>query len=399
MPNLSGLTPLTIQVTDALLSLTQNLKPNQPYRSIVTGTPQGQSVTVNGSRIALPANTTLTPGQPVTVELQTQSGAPRLVVQPAPTAQPSAAPNPVASTLLMEVLRAIPQFQNITPQQATGLMPTPLPASDALIRLALQVFQFQATLPEAVDTMRRALSLVTTQKDASPEARQLLTLLGAGVDFTKTESIAQFLKNIRALTTSAPLADLAPSSNASPQPASASDASLYRLLAGIRNDQTVLALLETPGAIKTFQQASDTLLDHAAGQHLQNARGLDTSYVYLNIPIANDALRQAQIHFFADGQQNQDDSGAGQIVMDLDTTNLGSIWIHIQHSPENCTCRFNVNSEEIVGYINHAADSLVTRLEGLSFKHVQVLAMVWDGDRIQALADVIQQFAGLDIKA
>jgi hypothetical protein len=142
-------------------------------------------------------------------------------------------------------------------------------------------------------------------------------------------------------------------------------------------------------------------VDHTAGQHLQNARALEILYSYMNLPFGDGALRQVQIHILGEGQGQNDwgDGKTGQIVLDLETSRLGIMWIHIRHTAEQCTCRFEVASEEIAAHISRAASSLEARLEGISFKQVRVTASVWDGDRMTAIAALLQPYSGLDVTA
>lgn len=65
------------------------------------------------------------------------------------------------------------------------------------------------------------------------------------------------------------------------------------------------------------------------------------------------------------------------------------MWIQIQHNAEQCTCRFDVASEEIAAHINEAASTLEARLEGISFKQVKVSGSVWDGDHMKAVAALV----------
>ncbi len=160
-------------------------------------------------------------------------------------------------------------------------------------------------------------------------------------------------------------------------------------------------MLEPGRGLETFQRAIETLMDHSAEQHLQIARALEVPYSYMNIPFGDSAVSQAQIHIFGEGQgQNRwKDGKSGQIVLDLETSRLGSMWIQIQHNAEQCTCRFDVASEEIAAHINEATSTLEARLEGISFKQVKVSASVWDGDRMKAVAALFQQYSGLDVTA
>lgn len=395
MPNFSGMPPLSIKVTDAILELASSFKPNQPYRGVVQITPKGAQVLAAGVRIPLPKGTPLQAGNTVTVTHQTSAEGSKLLVQPlAPSSTPTvslSANNPLS--ILKSLMDTLPILKGISPQQAMALSPAQLPQIESVLRMALQIFEFKATTQEAVKNLSKALEILQASDVQSPGLTKVLELLGAEVKMEDPQSIVRFLKAIQAHSRGMTL----PTSGE----ISLED-SLYALLGKLRNDPSLVAALESRGALTSFQQAVDTLLDHVAGQHVQNARSAEVPYAYLNIPFPEDSgIVQAQIHVLGEGHEENEwnDEGHSQIVLDLQTTRLGELWIHVSHRPEQCLCQFEVSSEAIVAQINEVAEDLKHRLEAQGFQHVTVHATIRSTERMEALARLLQPYSGLDVQA
>ncbi len=122
MPILSGISPLTIKLTEAILDLASSLKPMQPYRGVVHHTPKGAQVLVAGTRIPLPKGSPLQAGQTVIVTHQAGADGAKLLIQLAPQAAtpPSAAPSLSAPLALLKTLMdESPLLQGLSTQQAT----------------------------------------------------------------------------------------------------------------------------------------------------------------------------------------------------------------------------------------------------------------------------------------
>jgi hypothetical protein len=401
MPNLSASLPVTIPMTDTLLNLVQGLKPDQVYRGVVSETPKGNVVNVNGARIALPQNSTLAPGQPVTVTLQVESGVSKIIIEASSSSATPTAKTIDPMTLIKTVMQQLPGLASLAPEQAAALVPSVLPSSDALVRLALQILQVQARAPEAVTIIVRTLQQHTAKGSADASVTTVLELLGSNVKLDEPKSILQFLKRVQSHTQRPPLAGFSESFTNAQMSSVRGDTHLYQLLAAIRGNQSLAELLEGTGGLKLFREATETLMDHTAGQHLQNARSLEIPYAYMNLPLGEEAISQVQIHILGEGRNPEDwgEGAAGQIVLDLETSRLGPMWIHIEHTADTCSCRFDVASDEVAEHINNAADTLAARLEGASFKNVSVRAATWDGDRLASIAKLFQRVSGLDIKA
>jgi hypothetical protein len=395
MPNLSGLSPLTIKLTGSILDMVTPLKPNTAHLGMVHVTPKGAHVQVAGLKIPLPANSTLPSGQAVTVTHESSVAGAKVVITPTPIQMPTAsAPPTLASSVpvLNTLVETLPLLQSVGPQQASQLVPMQLPQTESVLRMALQIFEFKGKMQAAVATLKDVAQLVQKAGVDLPALKQVLSVLGAEVDLDDAQSVVRFLKTLQAHTRGGAIQVSSEGSL---------EDTLFVLLGKLRNDPTLLQLLESKGAVTSFQQAVDTLMEQVAGQHVQNSRSSEVPYAYLNIPFPEGSgIQEAQIHVLGDGhgENEWDEEGHGQIVFDLQTTGLGELWIHLSHRPEQCVCRFEVESEAIVEAINGAADELQGRLEAQGFERVHVEASLRSTDRMEALAGVLQRFSGLDVQ-
>ena len=394
MPNLSGVSPLTIKLTDAILNLASQFKPGKAYPGIVHITPKGAQVQVAGTHIPLPQASTLPAGQSVTVTYQSGTEGAKLVILPTP--QPPATPASVHSAplaLLKTLMEELPILKGLSPQQVATLSPTQLPQTETVLRMALQIFEFRATTQEAVKHLMQALEMIQNAGVKSPMLTKVLELLGTEIKMEDPKSVLRFLKTLQTHTSGLPVPTSGDTSF---------EESLYALLGKLRNDPALTTALESKGALTTFQHAVDTLMDHFAGQYLQNVRSTEVPYAYLNIPFPEDSgILQAQIHVLGEGhgENEWDETGHSQIVLDLQTTRLGELWIQISHRPEQCVCQFEVESDAIVNRINEVSDDLQSRLEAQGFQQVTVQASLRSNERMEAVARLLQRYSGLDMQA
>ncbi len=408
MAHFGGLSPLTILLTDSILNLGTKLNPNKPYPGVVHQGPKGTHVQVAGIKVPLPQGSALVPGQPVTVTQQSGAEGPKLVVVPqnSPAAQGGQSVATVGSggvpqenstvasalPILKSLVETLPVLKAVSPQQATSLLPTQLPNVESVLRMALQVFELKSKVHDAMKVIAQVADIAEEAQISSPVLKQVLSMVGGEVKWDDKASVIQLLKQLQSQTRGPGL---------SISNEMTLEDSLLVLLGKLRNDEGLRSLLEVKGMVSNFQQAVDALVEHVSGQHLQNGRSLDVPYAYLTIPFPEGAdIVEAQIHFVGDGQgENEwDEAGHGQIVLDLSTTRLGELWIHVSHRVEGCVCQFSVETEAIATTINDSASVLRERLEEQGFERVNVIASVRSKDRLEALADVLQRFSGLDLQ-
>lgn len=417
MPDLSGMSPITIKLTDTLLQLASRIRPGQSLQATVSGNAQQPFVQISNQRVPIPAGANVAVGDTVTVQVQQGPEGPRIVISPLTGQNP--APNLVtanlaASTLagrtnldaltalLQQLTQGFPELRSLNAQQQAALVPSKLPAMELIVRLALETLQLQQSgaVTQARETVLAALNALASRGNATELTSQVAMLLGADVDATDARALEQMVRLLGEQALRSPLATLqsAVVTGASTL-RDAETAGLYHLLSLLRNDAQVLQLLSSQQDVQNFQGAADTLRDHLAGQALQNARAFDMPYHFLSLPMG-DGFQRAQVHFFGDGQgQGGSNHENGTLILDLELSNLGSLWLEMQHRGDACSCQFYVESEEVAEVIRTASDDLVERLSSTPFSQVTIHASADAGERSAALAKVLQPLSGLDLRA
>lgn len=407
MSHLGGFTPITVALTDTLLQLMQSIKSGVPVEAHVTGSGAQRHVNLSGTRIPLPTSTTLAHGDPVTVQIVSQPDGPKVIITPGALSTSSSAPavpNSAPAAVLQMLLHEIPGLQSLPVQHASALSPASLPSVAAILRLALDVFQVH-TIAAASDARETLVHLLqgAASKGILPEtAQRILALLGKGVDLARPDAIEGLVRLVHDQMHRAPLAAIHAAASEGVSPGANLDAQssgLYHLLALMRNDSAVLSLLGGDAEIQNFRSAVDVLQDQSAGQHLQNARSSDVPYVFLNLPLGPD-IQRAQLHILGrESSGGENGKSEGSVILDLQLSKLGNVWMEMKHRDDWCACRFHVESESIAGVILDASESLAERLRRGHFSDVSVQATTEEHDRLSALADLLAPLSGLDISA
>lgn len=407
MSYLGGISPITVELTDTLLQLVQAIKPGLPVEARVTGSGAQRHINLAGTRIPLPTSTTLAHGDPVTVQIVSQPDGSKVIITPgaqSASSSGSGIPNSAPAAVLQTLLQEIPGLQSLSAQQATALSPASLPSVAAILRLALDVLQVHtiATASEARETLVRLLRGVASNGKLSETAQRVLALLGQGVDLKQPDAIEGLVRLIHDQAQRAPLAAIHAAATQGVSPGANLDAQssgLYHLLALIRNDSGVLSLLGGDAEIQNFRSAVDVLQDQSAGQHLQNARSSDVPYVFLNLPLGSD-IQRAQLHVLGrESSGGENGKGEGSVILDLQLSNLGNVWMEMKHRDDSCVCRFHVESDSVAGVILDASEALTERLRKGHFSDVSVQATTEQHDRFSALVDLLAPLSGLDISA
>lgn len=410
MPNLSGMSPITIKLTDTLLQLASRLRAGQPIQATVSGTAEEPFVQVANQRVPLPLESNVRPGDSVIVRVEQQPDGPRIVISPAPahTGGQATPSNLSSSTLdvltriIQELAKELPTLKSLTAQQQTALVPSRLPAVGIVVRLALEVFQLRqaASLSEARAVVVAALRGASVKGGQSELIAQVSALLGAEVDAADVRALEQLVRASGEQAMRSPLATLQAMGSAGAAQLDTESAGLYHLLSLMRNDAAVLTALGGDREVQQFQSATDTLRDHVAGQSLQNARSLEMPYMFLSLPLG-EVFERAQLHVFGEGRSDESGSGheSGTLVLDLEMSKLGSLWLEVRHRGDQCACQFFVASEAVAMAIQSASAELVTRLEASAFARVTVQATADDRKRAEALAALLGPMSGLDLRA
>lgn len=409
MSQLGGLTPITITTTDTLLQLMKSIKPGEIVPTKVTGTGEQRQVVIAGVRVTLPSTATLVHGDSVLVRIEAGADGPRVIITPNPPAATSTGTNQPAtltslSAVIQSVIQEVATLQSLNAHQASALSPSSLPPIAAVIRLALEVLQVNSiqTATQSRETLVQLLQGVANKGALSDSAQQVLSVLANDANVDQPQALERLIRSLHDQLQKAPLGTLQSAvTNVAPSAVFADPQAtgLYHLLALIRNDPDLLLLIGSKADHQMFQSAVDVLQDHAAGQHLQNARGTEMPYLFMNLPLGSDFPR-AQLHVLGgEGSSGKDASSEGTVILDLELSQLGNVWVELRHHEKNCTCRFHVESDQVATAILEASESLRARLNAGHFTAVEIQATTDSRDRIETLAMVLGGVAGLDVQA
>jgi hypothetical protein len=174
------------------------------------------------------------------------------------------------------------------------------------------------------------------------------------------------------------------------------------LIESLRSDEPFQSFLRGSGQAKGFEALANRILTRLGEAGVQNLRSLDQSYVFLQMPAAMDGtFQRGQIHIMSGGKGGgrEMDARSATIALDLSTVRLGDLWITLSLYGDRCSCCIRARSAEVVTAIEAAAGELEASLRQAGYARSAVQAVLWDGDRVRAFADLMRPYAGLDVEA
>jgi hypothetical protein len=358
---------------------------------VVVNVDQGQAVRAGVTLIPLPANTTLAAGQNVLVRLE--PGTERVFIQPSPVPAESAAPRPTLFDVLARVLDGLPGINRASAETAARLIPPQLPISRPALQALFSLLSSDANLgthfSRVVSWISRAVQAGVVAPDV---ARQVEQLLGPR-DGARADRYAAALRSAAghagrsleaALVSDDPLSDV------------------RLLLASLRNDLKLQEFLRSDGTLRAFSNAAEAIGERLSAGSLQNLRGLDMPYLYMEIPFPpGNPLQHVRIHAHLDDERR---NGRGatrsdRVSLDVSTTRLGDLWIDLRTTGETCRCQLDAVTQSTRAAIVAAQDDLAEHLRATGFRDVHVIAGEWDGDRWTRTASLFQSTGAIDIEA
>ena len=305
---------------------------------------------------------------------------------------------------------------------AQQLPPTLLPATNsvgvnAALRAVLGLFANRQAVGEDLQQIVTLLSQATEADVplANPQSATLLRQFTASTpeDFVQ---LLQRLSDVLAKPAEAHLGQVAQSTPTTTQSAASPQSNklpenvqqllqtdLRSQVAQLRDDPGLTRFLRDTGQLQNFQDATTRILDRVSGAQIQNLRGLEQPYLFMELPMTKDApIQHGQIHVFSDSRgtgHNAIDPKQASVVLDLSTTRLGDLWIHLQTSQGICRCSFRATQQETVTAIQGTASELVENLQSAGYGATQVQATLWDGNRLREAADLMRRFSGFSANA
>ncbi len=395
LPGPGGISPaLSVPLTQAA----PTLRPGQVLSSRVLAQGDGLALQIAGARVPVAADSGLSPGQRVQVEVQQTAHGLALRVTPQ-----AATPVPSSTTgtagLAAPLLAALAQLgatdaESMTAAQAVLPNQPPLPA-DAMRQL-LSLFLARQDLGSALDNLARMAQQLAAAGFLEPgKAAGLTSLLAQlpGIDAERLRAWARRWSEQAARPIEARLAlsdDTAPLSN-----------DLRAQILALRDDPELAERLRAAGQFEEFSSRLSAVLDRLTGSHLQNLRGTELPYVFFEVPFPEQSpIRRALVHLLGgQGRGEPFDAENASLVLDLSTTHLGDLWVTLRAVRGHCQCTFRAGSEETVSRINEAAQTLSAALGEAGYARAEVRAVLWQGNRLEAISDLFAGLGGLDVGA
>ena len=377
------------------------LTPGQALQTVVQGSGQSLFIQMGALRVPLDASAPFSTGQAVLVRLLEGGEGLQLRITPqgAPQGE-NAAPAPSA---LGELVGRLAQL--LGNPQATGnalrLIPPQLPQTAGAVEAFLRIF-FGGRSPGS-DLEQVGASLAAARAEGvalGTVTEALLTLLGE-LGVLEGSALKQRLERMQGdRAFEARLAALLKAGGAGKLPGALLD-TLRAQLAALRNETALLAYLKRHGRLRGFKEAVGRIGERLANGQLQNLRGLEQPYLYLDVPLLpQSGIHRARLHFFPEGGRGtKADKAAVTVVLDLSTTRLGDLWVNMRAMAGTCECRFRADSAEAVAAIKEMAGELTAQIEGAGYTQVHIDATLWEGDAIAETVALMRRFAGLNLNA
>ena len=411
---LSGGIPPLLPLVHAVAQIPPNaaLQEGQTYSALLRAQNSALVAQVGAIQITLPEGAPFVAGQRVLV-LVVSSGNPLQVeIAPAPPATAAIVPAAIAGapaatggpapgldTLLRPILQALGKL-DLAPRIAS-LLPPQLPRTTASLQPLLTALLAERGLGRDLQQMQQVLATASSQgavpADAIAAVAQWLGL-APGANGETWRNLLARARAERAV--EARIAQmLGPSGNRGGLAAARESAST---LAGrLLDSEPFAGWLRARGELEPFKALAQRLGEHARGGDLQNLRAQDVPYQFLELPVREaDGFHRLHMHSFSEGRGGgkSPQSGTHRTILDIETTQLGPLWIALQASGDQCACRIRTALPEVAALFESEADGLRVALEEAGYRTADITAELWDGQREEALLQLFAPLQKLDLE-
>jgi hypothetical protein len=350
-----------------------------------------------GVRAPLPPETSLQPGQAVTVEVRELDQGIQLRVTPQamPSAQPPAAGLNNALAVVFESIRALYPVQ-----VSADVLHSGLPATTHAVRPVLSMFADLAGIGEDMVQILQSVEQASAAGVLPSSAAESLSVILGVLDPGELRRAMEQLAHHARRSVEGRLATLLSAGNL--KQIDGLQADLRAQLMRLMEHPDFQQFLRQSGQQRRFGEAAGRLLDRLVGMQLQNLQGVAHPYAFVEIPFHPDTgIRRAQVHFLGEGKgrKRELDTETASIALDVNTTRLGDLWITLQVARGCCFCRFLAASPKVRDALSAAADELKAGLRQVGYPRAEVEVCVWDGDRIREIAAIVRRFEGVNLQA
>ncbi len=364
---------------------------------------EGLAVAIRGARIKLPAGEALPPGTRVTVQVHAGEGqALRFVVQPELGAPVPTAPSTSdALAAIGKILAALGLGNTATAEDAATILPPNLPQTGSAVRLVLGLLAAREGLSRSFTALFAALQTAveagmlpaSTLEALRSQVKQLQAADDADLKGALTRAARSGSTSLESRILSAL------DSGQAARVATLLREDLRGLLLHVKSDGPLAEFLSGTRGGAEFNEAADRILDRLNGALLQNTRGLDQPYRFVELSqLPGGFVESAQIHFFSDGSRSDSagESGVSMAVLDVSLTNLGDLWVSLRALDGHCDCRLKATASSVAALIEEHAHELESGIAAAGYRSASVVASEWDGDRFGAVASLFRPYAGLN---
>lgn len=385
------------------------LLPGETIRAEALPGPGGATLQIGSLRA--PIGVPLPAGQPVPVDLLLEPGAareelrilwrPEAAALPHPSGQTPGAGQPAAwlDRVIDAALAAL--GRGVRHDDAAALLPRQLPRTDAAVRVLMTVFAAREALGADLAAIGRMLD-AAARDGALPEARH--ARFAAAHAAYQAESAREFEGLLRHLAGEGrPEARLAAALRGGlANTLRAMTAQVRHEIARLHAGGELEPWLRETQQAQRFAETAGRVLERFASGDLQQLRSLELPYLFLELPMPpGHALERAQIHVLADagGGKKRFDENNATIALDLETGNLGRLWILLRFLRGHCVCRMLATEPAAVSALRQGADALAEALADAGYPGARVEAGLWHGARAAAAAALLRRYAGMSAQA
>lgn len=132
-----------------------------------------------------------------------------------------------------------------------------------------------------------------------------------------------------------------------------------------------------------------------SGAQLVNSRSLESDYRFFELSPEQAAGARVQVHLLSEEGQPLSLSGC-TIVLDVNTEALGALWMRVHTAPNKAELLVEAERPSTEARLKEEAPALRDVLTGLGFHSAAVRVQGWDGDRVQATAELFSRYGGFE---
>lgn len=396
---LSGI-PSFFQTLSAL-PLGRHLQAGETYTGVVRA--QDNTLVLAAGRLLIPLDEGigLVAGQRVSFQFNTTPKGPQLTITPQTTAPLAQNSTPDLGRVLAPILESLGKIA-LGPR-IQGMIPRELPATSGSLQPLLTVLLSERALGADLEQFSQILQSSTANPGGLGQGTVLAIAQWLGL-VPPTDRAAWHAFLLRSREEQAAAARIARSLKPGGESSSftALKESAASLAARLLDDPAFLHLLKEEGQLEPFKALAQRIQERVLGADLQNLRGIDQAYHFLELPVSEaQGFHRAQIHNFQEksGQGKEEGAHVYRTVLDLEMTQLGALWIALQRTGDQCACQFRVAAPEVAALLESEGPALEAALTETGHASVSVTVSVWDGNREEALLRLLSPFQKLDLEA